>query len=418
MISRHLWLRFIWGFISTIWWGSVAIAEPPLLPDPMPPVPLLDKGAAVPPPATTAPLVERATAMVPLPPTSVAGPAVAIPPAYDDVYRISGSFQGVLKEIRVWVLQQQITPLGAELTVAETEARTLAAMAVQHAVIADLRVQYEKFHRHWRRLATRLQATPGANAWLLERVARGQRADDLMKEVLAFGPGAVYDRAKVLELTGKLVDVTYHLWRVVKAGTAGDPAAGQILAVTESVRRQAADLSLAVENDAAFTEIVAQYQRFCEAWNAAQTYYDGPAAGLVQPLIPEITRLSAALNQELLTDPPAEAIHQRRLALATQVAGLAEELTAALSYTLLGSSPVVRAAGDFSDATRSLELWLTTHASPRIDIARPPVSETLGAWVRLRNQLDRLPRAEFAAALAIADRLRVQWELLHDCVGR
>jgi hypothetical protein len=336
-------------------------------------------------------------------------------PLHDDVARVSKTVQDGLEGIRIRLSARNVAPLLRDVDGVVGEAGELITLATQRADVLSLREQYGKLDLSWRRLATRLRAAPGTDAVLLAKIEEVQRMEDLLQELFAVGPNAVYDRQKVVAWTKELTDVTGYLLRVVKVRSAGLAGGENILAHAQRLKVQAEALALAVDKCSAFTEIVGHDRDFSAAWERMQPWLRPPCpfAAEVQPAVESVARLDAALRRALIVEPPYYSLAQRRGRLIADVSRLADELVAALNAQLPGNSAIVGAAEDFDQAADSLCIWLQSHPSSEVDITAPEVTTATEAWRRLWNQLQRLSRAEFSKPLGIGDQLETQLALLH-----
>lgn len=350
----------------------------------------------------------------PLPPVTAPGP----PTVPDDVVRLTATIQGELREIGVWLERLKIVPLIAELGVVLKESEKLATMAAQRAELPALRVQLDLYEVTWLRLATRLRAAPQADPWLIGHVDAVERANDLMQELLLVGPGGVYDRVKVAALTAQLADVTGLLLRTVKVQTLAVPRGPGLVQAAQAVKGHADAMCQSVQQNLAFTLILEQYQQFSVAWTAlmGQLKVPSPFEPQVRAMVQEICRIDAALNRELLVEPPVCSIHQRRVGIASSIAQLGNALVTALREQLLGNAGPVQAAEDFVQKAESLCLWLKDHPMSQVPVTRPEVVEVHAAWRRLANQLNRLERSRFPEAFKIAEQIKAERELFNQAL--
>lgn len=318
-----------------------------------------------------------------------------------------------LQELEGDLRRSGMTERANEATELRQRASQLADAAGQQRPVEEIRGQFAEFDRLWHPFAYQLTSRQDTPPFIAQKTSAIDEMEDTLHQMLSISPAPPYDRPLVAALTHELEQATRHLLGDIQSEPAGSLEWNSLVRRADRVRRQAADLNAAVQQNASFATIVEEYVDFDRSWHRfLELARSTPEMDRhLREMTRRVRRIDLELHQELYVNVPIAGHSQQILHLSATIASTADHLREDLEYEIRNDRrDVLTQAQAFAFAANNLHRTLQERRNPGAQ--HEALDEMLASWRQLLPQIEGLRRDRFEHSQEMAARLNADIQRL------
>ena len=323
--------------------------------------------------------------------------------SYSDVYAYVRRINHQLADLTLELQRLGHRDLAAEARKVHEQGAQIATAIISRKPAAEIKAQFVDFDKVWHPFAHRLQSDQKLDRTIQEAVAAVEQHDASVHQLLAILPAPAYDRPLVAALTSELAQATSHLLEDLKFERDESAEMRALVVRAQRVRQHAADLDQTVRTNASLATIVEEYEEFDRAWhNLLDRARLAPEIDAhVRRVAKSVRQIDQQLHAALYVDVPLVSDRQQRVNLSTSITRTAAHLADDLEADARPEDrDVVYEARLFTRVAQELNRALASRQPG--DVEAKAYRDLVGAWQRLKEHLDTLPKERYAHSLAIA----------------
>ena len=323
--------------------------------------------------------------------------------SYSDIYAYVRRINHQLGELTLELQRLGHRDLAVETRKIHEQAAQISSTIISRKPATEIKTQFTDFDKLWHPFSHRLQSDQKMDRTVHEAAAAIDQHDASVHQLLAILPAPAYDRPLVAALTSELAQATSHLLEDLKREQDESAEMRAWFVRAQRVRQHAADLDATVRANASLATIIEEYEEFDRTWhNLLERARIVPEIDAhVRRVAKSVRQIDQQLHATLYVDVPLVTDRQHLVNLSTSITRTAAHLADDLEADARPEDrDVVYEARLFTRVAQELNRALTSRQSS--DVQQKAYRDFVGAWQRLKEQVDTLPQERYAHSLAIA----------------